>query len=83
LRPFNLAQPEEAIKMWEDAVSGKIGVEVRDNRDAERLLHNPRYLAAGKVLALAATVMKYPPWRWFRIIYQGLERRWRQARRSR
>lgn len=83
LRPFNLPQPEEAIKMWEDAVSGKIGVEVRDNRDAERLLRTSWYLTAGKVLGLAATVMKYPPWRWFRIIYQGLKRRWRQARLSR
>jgi glycosyltransferase involved in cell wall biosynthesis len=83
LRPFNLPQPEEAMKMWEDAVSGKIGVEVRDNRDAERLLHNPGYLAAGTILGLAATLMKYPPGRWFRIVYQGLERRWRQARLSR
>lgn len=83
LRPFNLPHPEEAMKMWEDAVSGKIGVEVRDNRDAERLLRAPRYLAAGKVLGLAATLMKHPPWRWLRIIYQGLERRWRQARLSR
>jgi len=72
LRRFDRPQPEEALRMWEDAVSGKLGVQLRDNRDAEALINNRYYHWAANLLSLMATMLKYPPFNLLRRVFLGL-----------
>jgi len=66
LRRFHMPQPEEAIRMWNDALSGEIDVQIRENSDAEKLLQNRYYVAVSALLSLFATLFKRPPLKWGR-----------------
>lgn len=69
LRRFHMPQPEEAIRMWNDALSGEIDVQIRENSDAEKLLQNRYYVAVSAILSMFATLFKRPPFNWARRIY--------------
>jgi len=78
LHRIDITHPEEAGRMWQDALSGKIKVELRDNRDAEALINNRYYHWAASLLSLMATMLKHPPLKWFRRIFLRVGNRLRR-----
>jgi glycosyltransferase involved in cell wall biosynthesis len=82
LRRIDITHPEEADHIWQDALSGKIKVELRDNRDAEALINNRYYQWMTRVLSLMATMLKHPPLKWFRRVFLGVGNRLRRMRLS-
>jgi hypothetical protein len=68
------------MNMWNDAVAGKIKVQLRDNRDVENLLQNHYYTNAAVMLSLMATMLRYPPLTWIRRVFLGVGKRLRRAR---
>jgi glycosyltransferase involved in cell wall biosynthesis len=69
LQRFHLPQPEEAVRMWNNAQSGKIKVQIRNNTDAEKLLKSRYYVSVSALLSIVATVLKFPPLKWGRRLY--------------
>ncbi len=70
--------PEEAERMWLEASQGRLGVEVRENSDAEKLLNNRAYRFAALLLYLMAETLRHQPFhsgRWFYLAVMGRLRR--------
>ena len=66
LERYEGTHPEEAAAMWEHASAGQLGVDIRDNADAERLLAKRTYWSATKLLSALACVCCVPPANWGR-----------------
>jgi hypothetical protein len=54
LERFHGAHPAAAMRMWQDAAAGRLGIECRATDDIERLLCSPQYRAGRAVLKACA-----------------------------
>ena len=73
LSRFNKSHPQEIINMMRDIKAGVLPVELRRTDDIDKLLSNPFYFLAGKILMIAALLensriyrLALKPWQWFR-----------------
>jgi len=77
LQRYRYEWPPQIRQMWQELFSGKLGIQVRNNTDAERLLSSPNYLAACFFLRLSAAPSAWllRIWLWLRYYPGSLLRR--------